>query len=112
MVARDALDYETGDRAWTLVVRVGDDGGLNNTRLPPVAPTWSDVTVTITLTDVPDAPVITGIAGVPQAGLPTRGGQALVLSGDDAAGADTDAVPLVDAVPDVEEVGEIGRAHV
>lgn len=81
MVARDALDFEMGDRWWLLRIVVSDDGFFNNTRIPPVATTWAELFINISLVNINDNPTITDITGVPQAGLSTRGGQRIILTG-------------------------------
>jgi hypothetical protein len=81
VVARDALDYETGERNWTLIIRVQDDAQFNNSRLPAVESTFSDIVVKITLTDVADTPLINTVSGQPQEGYSTSGYESVWLFG-------------------------------
>lgn len=81
IVARDALDYETGDREWTLVIRVQDDAQFNNSRLPAVDSTHADIVVKITLNDLLDTPIINAISGQPQEGYSTSGYESIWLFG-------------------------------
>lgn len=83
VVARDALDYETGDAVTDLLVRVEDDATQCTSSLPPQPRTTQTFTLRVSLTnDVGDTPRLVEVRGVPPDGLPSAGGVLVELRGD------------------------------
>jgi hypothetical protein len=83
VVAQDALDFEDSTaRSWAGRIVVSDDGRFpESSLLPPALPTSANITLTLTVTDVPDVPVVTTVDGIPEGGLSVWGGDVLELVG-------------------------------
>jgi hypothetical protein len=83
VVAQDALDYEDSTaRSWAGDIVVSDDGRFpESSLLPPALPTSANVTLTLSVSDVPDVPVVTTVDGIPEGGLSVWGGDVLELVG-------------------------------
>ncbi len=83
VVAQDALDYEDSTaRSWAGDIVVSDDGRFpESSLLPPALPTSANVTLTLSVSDVPDVPVVTAVDGIPEGGLSVWGGDVLELVG-------------------------------
>ena len=82
VTALDGFDYESPRlRAFTLSIAATDDGQQHDPALPPSPPTTALLTLTLTLTDQPDAPVLQRVSGGGLGGLAVEGGDTLTLTG-------------------------------
>jgi hypothetical protein len=84
VVARDALDYDDGDRVLHALVRVTDNGVFNSSSLYAGAPTTDVRNVTFLLSAAPsptDTPFVASLDRIPSGGFNVHGGDVVELVG-------------------------------